>query len=106
MELAGYNVAGGLTPACESVLMLPAMPGMWRRAAFRVMMFAPERHRAGHLPQGRTGRQDCVQIFAIIIDDQGVAAAPETVGATARACVSRRASGRSRPAAVTRKGAP
>ena len=98
--------SGGLTLACESVLMSPAMPGMWRRAAFRVMILAPERHRTGHLPQGRTGRQDCVQILAIIIDDQGVAAAPETVGAIAPACVSGRASGRSRPAAVTRKGAP
>ena len=54
-----------------------------------------------------TGRQDCVQIFAIIIDDQ-VVAAPETavVGTTARACLTRRANGLAWPAAVTRKGAP
>src|SRR5215510_268988 len=101
--------SAGLTPACESVLMSAAMPEMWRRAAFGVIwMLAPERHRTGDLPQGRTGRQDCVQIFAITIDDQGVAAAPETaaVGITARARMARRARGSFWPAAVTRKGSP
>jgi len=42
------------------------------------------------------------------IDDQEVAAVPEiaAVGITAHAFMTRRASGRSRLAAVTRKGAP
>jgi hypothetical protein len=31
MELAGYNVDGGLTPACESALMSPAMPDVATR---------------------------------------------------------------------------
>jgi hypothetical protein len=84
------------------------MPETWRRAAFRVIC-CPGRHRTGHLPHGRTGRQDCVQKLAIIIDDQGVAAAPETA-AVGTACVRLvRLAGWARghlPAAVTRKGYP
>ena len=80
-----------------------AMPETWRRAAFRVIC-CPGRPRTGHLPQSRTGRQDCVQKLAIIIDDQGMAAAPETA-AVGTACVrmARWARGHLRPA-VTRKG--
>ena len=97
-----------MTLGSESVLMASSDAG--NVAARRVSSYMlPGRHRTGHLPQVRTGRQDCVQKLAIIIDDQGVAAAPETA-AVGIACVrlvrlARWARGHL-PAAVTRKGYP
>ena len=75
-------------------------------AARRVSSYMlPREAPPGHLPQGRTGRQDCVQELAIIIDDQGVAAETAAVG-TACVRMARWARGHLWPAAVTRKGYP